>query len=250
MDLFTLEQKNVLRNISYKVSKPIAVLLQMSGNYPTSNLKLSKLTKYGNNKLPKTTAIFNMGSAGYCPSKILGLCPFGNKCYALKPEKQYPHCKPYRMKQAKYWLTVSAEQFANEFIEMYNRKRIKPDLFRFNESGDFYTQACVDKLYKIARLIYDATGVKSYTYTHRLDLIYYNENESIAILKSEDIYCSGLNAQYKTVSAEQFKEIEQDVKAFPMWKSNRNKYFCYADCTKCKLCAFPPLNAVIYNKFH
>ena len=66
---------------------------------------LKKLIQFGNHKLPKSIAIFNMGPAMECPSLNMGLCQayVGDKCvcYAMKAEIQY--CKtvpPYRTRQA------------------------------------------------------------------------------------------------------------------------------------------------------
>ena len=58
----------------------------------------------GNKKIGNDTLIFNMGSATDCPSKKLGLCRHCDKCYALKAERQYPQVRPFRDRQADYWL--------------------------------------------------------------------------------------------------------------------------------------------------
>ena len=54
-------------------------------NYRYNDLLLSN----GNSKIGNDTMILNMGSAMNCPSKKLGLCKLGSKCYALKAEKLY-----------------------------------------------------------------------------------------------------------------------------------------------------------------
>lgn len=134
---------------------------------------LSKLIATGNKKLPKTTAIFNMGSATDCPSLALGLCQayIDGKCvcYAMRPEKFRPGCLPYRKRQTKYWKEISSVDFAKEFLEVNSRKRKPFDALRFNEAGDFWTQKCVDKADSIAKIL-KANGVKTYCYTARKDL--------------------------------------------------------------------------------
>ena len=127
----------------------------------------------GNTKLPATTAIFNMGSATRCPSAALGMCPFAadrsGACYALKPERQYPASLPYRERQTALWHSTSAFAFVAQFLAINARKRNPYNALRFNESGDFWTQACVDKAELIAKLL-SLHGVRVYTYTHRKDL--------------------------------------------------------------------------------
>ena len=87
---------------------------------------LKGLVKAGNKKLPKTTAIFNMGSATDCPALKKGMCqafarnPQGKMklvCYAKKAEVQYyTMVLPYRRRQEKYWKDHSAEDFAISFL--------------------------------------------------------------------------------------------------------------------------------------
>lgn len=229
--------------------------------------KLRKLHSAGNSKLATFICIFNMGDCHNCPSAKLGLCElrksYKNRevkkdvCYGLKSEKMYPDCLPYRKRQANYWLSVSAETFANEFIEIQKRKRVKFKYIRFNEGGDFYGQDCVNKLFKIAEIIYKETGVKTYTYTHRTDLNFDGLNDRLHylnILKSGENFNPKLIRFFTAVPAKYWNDTLNHVKA---WNKSRKlstdpkKYICANDCTKCNLCAnFPSLSGVIYNKIH
>ena len=78
------------------------------------------LCSTGNHKIPKTTAIFNMGSAKDCPSAELGLCKAvvdgKSFCYAKKAEYLYPAVLPYRRRQEEFWKAISAELFAVQFL--------------------------------------------------------------------------------------------------------------------------------------
>lgn len=121
----------------------------------------------GNKKLGKDTLIFNMGPASNCPSKALGLCqvPAG-LCYALKAERLYPQCLPFRKAQARYWKRSCPEKIARDIREALKKhKAIK--YIRVNESGDFYSQKDVEKLFFIAAWVPDVTF---YIYTARRDL--------------------------------------------------------------------------------
>lgn len=214
-------------------------------------LFLKDLLSFGNTKLPKTTAIFNMGPAMHCPSRKLGLCELGNKCYALKAEKFRPQVLPYRTRQSNYWYLCSAEQFADEFTEIYNRKRIKPTLLRFNESGDFWTQDCYYKANKIAKILKERHGIVSYCYTHRTDLVYHNFNQSLQVLKSGFNHNDYLAAKY--VAVKNIEPIRQEIETFD---HNRRaklpqdmKYICKGSCKTCSLCSVLK-SGTIYTQIH
>jgi hypothetical protein len=120
----------------------------------------------GNSKLGKDTLIFNMTSATDCPSRKLGLCRHASKCYALKAEKLYPGCLPYRRRQAHYWRNSSSVTIALDINDALKRhKAVK--YIRFSESGDFTTQDDVNKIYRVANL---CPAVVFYGHTSRRDL--------------------------------------------------------------------------------
>ena len=133
------------------------------------------LCERGNHKIPSTTAIFNMSAAHDCISDLLGLCKAkacGVRCYAKHTELFRPHTMTYRRRQEKFWLKVTAEEFAMQFL-LINAQKIKSpfNALRFNESGDFHSQECVDKAEKIARIL-KRYGIVTYCYTSRDDLDY------------------------------------------------------------------------------
>ena len=132
---------------------------------------MKTLVKFGNKKISDTTMIFNLGSAHDCMSMKLGLCKVGDCCYALLDEKRYKNVLSYRRRQSKFWNDNTAEIIAAYFmaaITMHGGCRS----IRFNESGDFNGQDDVDKMYKVAGIIFDAIKVRSYVYTARKDLKY------------------------------------------------------------------------------
>ena len=136
---------------------------------------IKKHTASGNNKLPEWCAIYNLGSAFNCPSDKLSLCKLGprngnGECFAWKnAERVYPNCLPYRERQTLIWLRITAQEFAQAFINANRRKRNKWTELRFNESGDLWGQKCLDKMEEIARLL-TPHGITVYTYTARKDL--------------------------------------------------------------------------------
>jgi hypothetical protein len=177
----------------------------------------------GNSKLPATTAIFNMSSATDCMSRIMGLCKIADICYAMAPERMYPTCKPYRDRQSEYWSDITAEQFVADFLAARNRKRSdKPDTIRFSEAGDFRTQADVDKMERIAEILWDE-GIVCYVYTARSDLYYGN-------VRYLTMMFSGFTPIRPPVRYGTYVAVD-DVEARP-----DNYGVCPCDCTKCRRC--------------
>jgi len=201
---------------------------------------LKQLLAFGNKKLPKTTAIFNLGSATECPSKALGLCKLAKECYAMKAEKQYPACRPYRDRQLSYWNQVTVDQFVDEFIDATEKKRTKVNALRVNESGDFYTQADVDKLSEIAELLM-TQGVKVYVYTARRDLdfsqVHYNLNVMGSFITAEQNISAFIGVKGAKEMAKKMRGIY------------RKTAVCPGDCTKCSLCQVVK-STVVFCEIH
>jgi hypothetical protein len=131
----------------------------------------------GNTKIGRNTLIFNMGPAKTCPSLKLGLCQLDcpGKCYAHKAEVQYPAVLPYRQRQAKSWKRQSYLKIAWDIAD--NRTK-NTKYVRFNESGDFYGQSCIEKLKDIA---WACPDLKFYGYTARKDLSFAGLPDNLCI---------------------------------------------------------------------
>jgi len=201
---------------------------------------LKPLLGSGNLKIPTTTAIFNMSSAKDCVSLEKGLCKacivselkeLINVCYARKAEVQYPKVLPYRNRQEKYWLEVTAEEFALSLLRINAGKRIKFDKLRFNESGDFHDQEGLEKADKVAKLL-SKYGVTVYCYTSRDDLDYTNVkhlvvNRSLNGLKEHEPV-KGLSNEFLMIT----KEEGEDWKKWPKGYAK-----CPSDCRICDRCS-------------
>lgn len=188
---------------------------------------------FGNRKLPKTTAIFNMTSATDCPSRDLGLCQLDcpSKCYALKAEKQYRKTVlPYRNRQADIWRNCTANQWVMSYTIARGRKKVSA--IRFNESGDLTSKKCLAKLVKIAKLL---PGLPIYFYSARKDI--FTDKALSTLPDNITVNGSGYMAhnEFRVVSAD-------TLKAYAGPK-------CCGDCTKCKLCETRQ-NKTIYAEMH
>jgi hypothetical protein len=187
----------------------------------------------GNSKIGTDTLIFNMGSAAYCPSKIRGFCKLGKKCYAAKPERIYPGCLPYRQRQAAYWLKTSSRDIATALIAIINKRNKKQRVIsyvRFNESGDFYSQLCVEKLAKVADYVRACTGVFIYGYTARKDL-------NFGKINSFSVKGSGHTAGNNGEAIARPKSVLAGKSHKGTYTENGKKYtVCLADCSVCNYC--------------
>jgi hypothetical protein len=186
--------------------------------------------KLGNRKIGTDTIIFNMGPAKTCPSLELGLCkvPVG-RCYARKAECQYKNTVPaYRERQANYWQWVTKEQFFSNLVELLGKFRVKRDgkliplmeavkYFRFNESGDFYTQKCIEKLsYTTGGL--KLAGITTYGYSARADFDFSN----VQFLVKSSGYENGNNGSTRVIT-KRSERVKGEV-------------ICPGACSKCDLC--------------
>ena len=195
---------------------------------------LANLLSTGNKKLPHTTAIFNMASAHNCPSLALGLCRAYSKgkhvCYAKRSERGYfIHVKPRRNKQKDFWLNNTAINFAWQFLLINALKELPWTALRFNESGDFHTQECINKAEKIATIL-NRYGIKVYCYTARSDLDYSNIRHLII---------SGSGFQ-KVGITNIFRMVEDVKKECP-----KGWGICAGDCRICNRCQIRGYKTVV-----
>jgi len=187
---------------------------------------MKKLLRYGNHKIPKTTAIFNMSSAKRCPAKKLNLCPViakGIPCYARKTEKcrsmGYDMIVKHRTRQEKYWRETDVYNIIGDLISIFKSKRVKINLFRFNESGDFHDQLDVEKLSLIAEVLKKRFKITTYGYTSRSDLDFSRAN---FLVKGSE-HDKGNNGRVQILD-----KGESVLKGY---------YICPGSCKTCTMCS-------------
>lgn len=123
--------------------------------------------KMGNLKLSLRTMVMNMGSALVCPSDELDQCLVSDFCYAKMSELTWPSVEPRRCRQKDQWMNIPAADYVWACLRA--RDKFGMDLLRYNESGDFWSQRCVEKLDWIAYTL-RKEGIRTYGYTARYDL--------------------------------------------------------------------------------
>jgi hypothetical protein len=111
-----------------------------------------------------------MGSATLCPARVqCHVLLDGRKCYPAQVERLHPEVKLFRDRQAAYWMAASADNIVADILVKIAGRKPPTRFLRFNESGDFTSQACVEKLSLIAAALRDQ-GIVTYGFTARDDL--------------------------------------------------------------------------------
>ena len=159
---------------------------------------------FGNKKLPKTTAIYNIGTWFLCPGRLEGFCELSTQCYA-KCREVMGSVIQSRLNNYYYWKNNNAETIA-EFIcysiKLETLKGNQVNLLRFNEVGEIEDQEDLVKMVKISNIVYLKTGVKSYTYTHNRNLNYDIDRPNLTICGSGFM----IDNKFTVIKPEDYKE--------------------------------------------
>lgn len=153
----------------------------------------------GNMKLPYSTAIWNVPAVVTCPGAGLQGCglisPDGKKlgpCYAIKAERMYPGVIESRERNLKASLRAEfLEQLWLLVLQAVTFRKIKVDMIRVHEAGDYYNQAYLDVWIEIARRLKRMRRklgrlVKVYSYTKSIDLDFSKRPDNMIVLLSDD----------------------------------------------------------------
>jgi len=176
---------------------------------------------FGNHKLPETTAIWNCGAAHDCPSRPLGLCQAGKRCYALNTERYCMNALPYRRRQQQIMRTVPAHRIAEGILRRCKGRKRTVKLFRFGQSGDFFDQQDVETLVVICRHLSE-NGIGCYGFTARTDL------DLSPLLNVSNIGVSNSKGGWLKRGANWFRMVRH---------SSGKNWVCAEDCTICDTCS-------------
>lgn len=136
------------------------------------------LASIGNMKLGNDTLILNITSATDCPSRELGFCKLGSKCYAMKAERIYKHPLEFRRAQTAQWDNNIPETLIQMILPVTQKRGVQ--YIRFSESGDFRDQADVDKMSTLADIL-TGHNLKMYGYTARQDLDFSQVSDNMVV---------------------------------------------------------------------
>ena len=190
----------------------------------------------GNKKLGTDIAVLNLAPSELCSSRVLGTCQLKDpdkECYSLKESRTYGcnTCLPNRFRAMNYFAINTAWQMAQDLININATRRNKIKALRISESGDFFTQADVDKCELLAAFLWDA-GIRSYVYTARPDLCFADRGNLV-------VNGSGWLADNRFQIAYNIVKNENA----PGWTC-KDKHgadvhvdrLCPGDCRKCDMC--------------
>ncbi len=176
---------------------------------------------YGNKKLPKNTAIFNILAVKTCPMAT-EFCKAN--CYALKAEKQYKNVVPQARKRN---LKASQqESFVSDMIGLIAKGQKKINQFRIHESGDFYSQIYIDRWFMIAK---EFPSITFYAYTKSFHLDFSGKPSNFVLIASFDESTTERARMLYNMKKEAFDNTFSIV-------GKSEKASCVQDCSKCDLC--------------
>ena len=141
---------------------------------------------FGNKKLPKTTAIYNIGTWFLCPGRLEGFCELSTQCYA-KCREVMGSVISSRLNNYLFWKTNDAETIASFIVYSIQLEKLKGNevnLLRFNEVGELEDQGDLVKMVKVSNIVYNNTGIKSYVYTHNRGLNFNIDRPNLVICGS------------------------------------------------------------------
>lgn len=189
---------------------------------------MKTLFSLGNRKLPTTTAIFNLPAIETCPGATEECKRY---CYARKAERIYRNVLACRQSAlADSHSRGFAAQAISDLALLQSRGKINK--VRIHESGDFYSQAYVNKWIKIASALPDLIFY-AYTRSYALDFSKLQALSNVRLIFSlDDSSCGaaiGASASFARVSVVIGKH--QAVELRP------DTIVCPGDCKVCSICS-------------
>ena len=182
---------------------------------------------FGNKKLPKTTAIYNIGTWFLCPGRLEGFCELHQECYAKSREVMGSVIKS-RLNNYHFWKNNDTEtiaKFISYSIKTEQLKGNEVNLLRFNEVGEMEDEEDLNKMIDISNIVYALTGVKSYTYTHNRALNFNIERPNLTICGSGFM----IDNRFTVVKPEDYKKYVQDHNCI---ECPQNCEYCGSICSK------------------
>lgn len=147
---------------------------------------LQDYVSFGNRKIDKSVAIFNLNAATDCPNAQTDNCQVPwNMCYAHKTENMYKQTLPYRRRQEYLWDCLDGDTFAKAFVELVSRKRNNVSALRFSEAGDFRHRGDIIKAERVASIL-SQHSIDTYTYSASNYLDWSNVNH-MTVNQSNDM---------------------------------------------------------------
>ena len=201
-----------------------------------------------NNSKVGDALIFNLTSATACNSAQQGLCEVCNQgieCYALKAEKLYKGCLPFRTRQTEYFDSKTPQEISFDFLSIIAKYDLPK--VRWQEAGDFRNQGDVNKLAKISKNI--PTKQATFTANPTLNLKALKKTCKVRISGHKipgELYTRVIKSSYRGTSKVR-KHKEWLATAKLVNRNNFNEYLCPGSCIKCQACWNTDYNIVFLS---
>ncbi|WP_153952989.1 hypothetical protein [Halosegnis longus] len=196
---------------------------------------------FGNTKIAKEVAIFNLGSATDCPHLGETECQVdADDCYAYNAEGEggyAPMALPKRRRQELLWKESDLYLFTRALQRTFERKQHEITALRLSESGDIRTQQDVRDIQYIA----DELDVPVYLYTASSGLDW-SEAPDVTINASNE-WVEGADRQYDAVPT--VDDIPEDGIQCPYDMEGSD-----IKCGECRLCIDPDMQEDVYITLH
>lgn len=177
---------------------------------------------FGNKKVPKTTAIVNTTSWFLCPGRLQGFCELHEVCYD-KCREVMGSVNRSRLNHDLWWRSNDARTIAMFISYSIKAQSMRGDekvnLLRFQEVGDFRNQDDLEKMRDVSDIVYEQTGIKSYTYTHNRSLDFDIDRKYLTICGSGFM----VDNQFTVVKPDNYKRYVEE-------------HDCIECPQKCKMC--------------
>lgn len=207
-------------------------------------VKSHSIVKFGNKKLPDTSAIMSIGSASDCPNLLTGRCQAGSECYALKTENRYvsesakgtdrqAQAVDARRRSEILFRCVSAVDIAHAIGKAAKRRRTDTRLIRFNEAGDVRSSNDVEKLDRIAGILSEEYDIEAYIYTASSHIDWPTVDNMIVNASNDQVP--------ERVTDNRFKVVQN---------APEDGFTCKYDCTKCVACGAEGGDDTIFVEMH
>ena len=133
-----------------------------------------------------------------------------------------------RLNNYLFWKTNDAEKiamFISYSIMAEKMKGNQVNLLRFNEVGELENQQDLEKMVKVSNIVYNNTGVKSYTYTHNRELNFDIDRPNLTINGSGFM----VDNCFTVVKLENYKQYVKDHEGI---ECPQNCEYCGSICSK------------------
>lgn len=189
--------------------------------------------KRGNQKLAKHIAIFDLPSVKTCPN----CAQCAKTCYARKSERRFPAVSKWRNDNYRI-AKLSPNLFTDLIIDQIKRQKI--EFVRIHSSGDFFSQAYIDRWALIAR---ECPDTRFFAYTKTLELF---DFRAFKALKNTALVNSILpDGRVNYGSPEFCREAVKKYTAFVCPATQGKPVRCGIDC---HMCIYPRRYPIVFVK--